>query len=152
MTPIETTLAALLPGQRLARGAARLLGQYDFQALEEFVPARGLRADLLALGPKSEIWIVECKSCRADFRTDAKWQGYLDWCDRYFWAVDDAFPNELLPPDTGLIVADAYGGEVLRMGTEQKLAPARRKRLIHDFARVAARRLMQLRDPDQPEF
>lgn len=152
MTLTDTSLSPLLPGQRLARGTARLLCQYDFQALEEFVPARGLRVDLMAIGPKSEIWIVECKSCRADYQTDTKWQGYLDWCDRFFWAVDEAFPNELLPAETGLIVADAYGGELLRMAPEQKLAPARRKRLVQDFARVAARRLMLLRDPDQAGF
>ncbi len=99
------------------------------------------------MGPKGEIWIVECKSSRADFRADAKWPGYLDWCDRYFWAVDAAFPHDLLPSDTGLIVADAYDAEILRMAPESRLAPARRAALTRKFARDAARRLLVLRDP-----
>ena len=70
-----------------------------------------LRADVMALSAKGEIWIVECKSCRADFASDQKWRGYLDWCDRFFWAVDLAFPQEILPPETGLITADGYGAE-----------------------------------------
>ena len=98
----------LQPGQRLARGVSRHLRALGFAALEEFVPVRGLRVDVLGLGPKGELWVIECKSSRADFQSDTKWQGYLEWCDRYFWAVDVDFPTELLPPDTGLIIADAY--------------------------------------------
>lgn len=101
----------------------------------------------MAVGPKGEIWVIECKSSRADFQSDAKWQGYLDWCDRYFWAVDAEFPTDLLPPETGLIIADGYGAEILRMGEESRLAPARRAALIRKFARDAARRLQWLRDP-----
>lgn len=135
------------PGQLLARGVSRLLFSYGFAAVDEFVPDRGLRVDVVGLGPKGEIWVVECKSCRADFRSDSKWQGYLDWCDRYFWAVDTEFPNELLPEDTGLIVGDAFGAEILRMPPETRLAPARRKVLVQKFAMHAARRLQSLRDP-----
>jgi hypothetical protein len=101
----------------------------------------------MALGPKGEIWVIECKSSRADFTSDGKWEGYLDWCDRYFWAVDAAFPTELLPEGTGLIVADAYDAEILRMAPEIRLAPARRTALIRRFGRQAALRLQALRDP-----
>lgn len=134
-------------GQFLARGAARHLATLGFATLEEFVPKRGLRVDLIGLGPKGEIWIVECKSSRADFQSDTKWQGYLEWCDRYFWAVDTDFPTELLPDDTGLIIADRYGAEVVRMRAHAPLAAARRKKLTQDFARTAALRLQGLRDP-----
>ncbi len=107
---------------------------------------RGLRVDLMALGPKGEIWVVECKSCRADFTSDQKWKGYLDWCDRFFWAVDAEFPAELLPDETGLILADAYDAEIVRMAPEAKLAGARRKAVLQKFATHAARRLHALRD------
>ena len=137
----------LQPGQKLARGVSRHMRALGFAALEEFVPARGLRVDVMALGPKGEIWVIECKSSRADFQTDSKWQGYLEWCDRYFWAVDVDFPTDLLPEGTGLILADAYDGEVVRMAPEQKLPPARRKKMIQKFAMDAARRLQRLRDP-----
>jgi hypothetical protein len=137
----------LQPGQRLARGVARHLTSHGFVSVEEFVPARGLRVDVMGLGPKGEIWVIECKSSRADFQSDSKWQGYLEWCDRYFWAVDLEFPTELLPDGTGLIIADSYGAEIIRMGPEAKLAPARRKKMIQKFATDAARRLLALRDP-----
>ena len=135
------------PGQLLARGTARMLVTHGFTTIQELVPVRGLRVDLMALGKKGEVWIVECKSGRADFRADNKWRGYLDWCDRFFWAVADDFPMEIIPDNTGLIVADAYGGEILRMGPEEKLAPARRKTVVHKFAQTAALRLQALNDP-----
>lgn len=138
----------LQPGQLLARGVSRHLVSHGFVCVEELVPARGLRVDVMALGPKGEIWVVECKSSRADFMSDNKWQGYLEWADRFFWAVDEAFPTELLPDETGLIIGDSYGGEIIRMGPESKLAPARRKLMVQKFAVHAARRLHALRDPD----
>ncbi len=142
-------LPNLMPGQLLARGVARhLTHAHGFSCIEEFVPERGRRVDVMALGAKGEIWVVECKSSRADFTSDGKWQGYLDWCDRYFWAVDQDFPTELLPEDTGLIIADAYDAEILRMAPEHKLAGTRRNVLIRKFARHAALRLQAARDPD----
>ena len=135
-------------GQLLARGVCRHLRSLDFVCVEELVPTRGLRVDVMALGPKGEVWIVECKSSRADFQSDHKWQDYLEWCDRFFWAVDGDFPTELLPDGTGLIIADAYDGEVVRMAPEDKLPAARRKVMVQKFARTAALRLQGLRDPD----
>lgn len=137
----------LMPGQLLARGVARHLVSHGFVCVEELVPTRGLRVDVMALGPKGEIWVVECKSSRADFTSDTKWQGYLEWCDRFFWAVDEEFPTDLLPEETGLIIADPYDGEIIRMAPEDKLAAARRKVMIQKFATHAARRLHALRDP-----
>ncbi|WP_293575464.1 MmcB family DNA repair protein [Phaeobacter sp.] len=137
----------LTPGQRLARGVSRQLLTLGFATMEEFVPTRGLRVDVIGLGPKGEIWVVECKSSRADFQSDAKWQGYLEWCDRFFWAVDVDFPTELLPDDTGLIIGDDYDAEIIRMAPEDKLPAARRKKMIQKFATDAALRLQRLRDP-----
>lgn len=137
----------LMPGQLLARGVCRHLRGHNFVSIEEFVPIRGLRVDVMALGPKGELWIVECKSSRADFQNDSKWQGYLEWCDRFFWAVDTDFPSDLLPNTTGLIIADAYDAEILRMAPENKIASARRKKMIQKFATDAARRLHRFRDP-----
>lgn len=135
------------PGQLLARGVCRHLISHDFVTVEELTPTSGLRVDVMALGPKGEIWVIECKSSRADFQSDSKWQGYLEWCDRFFWAVDETFPTDLLPDDTGLIIADAYDAEIIRMGPETRLAPARRTALTRKFARHAGRRLHSFRDP-----
>ncbi len=136
-----------MPGQLLARGVCRHLLGHGFVCIEEFVPSRGLRIDVFALGPKGEFWVIECKSSRADFQGDHKWQGYLEWGDRYFWAVDEAFPEDLLAPENGLIIADSYDAEIIRMAPETRLAPARRKALLQRFARHAARRLHGFRDP-----
>lgn len=144
---ISHTETILAPGQLLARGVARHLADIGMVSIEEFVPTRGLRVDVMALAPKGEIWVIECKSSRADFQSDNKWQGYLEWCDRFFWAVDCDFPTELLPDDTGFIIADGYDAEVVRMSPETKLAPARRKVMVQKFATHAARRLHSLRDP-----
>ncbi|NRB05544.1 MAG: MmcB family DNA repair protein [Rhodobacteraceae bacterium] len=136
-----------MPGQILARGVCRHLAQLGFACIEEFVPSRGLRVDVIALGPKGEIWVIECKSGRADFQSDHKWDGYLEWCDRFFWAVDQEFPTDILPSETGLLIADGYDAEILRMAPEDKLAGARRKAIIQKFATHAARRLQMMRDP-----
>jgi len=146
--PEDTPQPQLMPGQLLARGVCRHLRQHDFVSVEELTPTSGLRVDVMALGPKSEVWVIECKSSRADFQSDHKWQGYLEWCDRFFWAVDQDFPTELLPDDTGLIIADGYDAEILRMGPESRLAPARRKVVIQKFARHAAIRAQAARDPN----
>ena len=137
----------LTPGKRLARGVARHLRGHGFVTVEEFVPTQGLRVDVMALGPKGEIWVLECKSGRADYATDRKWHLYLEWCDRFFWAVDADFPTDLLPGGSGLILADGYDAEILRMGPDTPLAPARRKMLVQGFARHAALRLQSYRDP-----
>lgn len=143
---IDTSLADTRPGRLLARGVGRLLHGHGYVSVEEFVPARGLRVDVMGLGPRGELWVVECKSSRTDFQCDAKWQGYLDWCDRFFWAVDSDFPAELLPQDTGVMIADAFDAEIVRMAPEDRLAPARRRVLIQKFAEHAALRLRALRD------
>ncbi|MFZ5708301.1 MAG: MmcB family DNA repair protein [Pseudomonadota bacterium] len=141
-----TTTAGLAPGQLLARGVCRHLLSHGFATVCEFVPADGLRVDVMGLGPKGEVWVVECKSGLADFRSDRKWAGYLEWSDRFFWAVDSGFPTDILPDGTGLIVADAYDAEILRMGPETPLAAARRRAIVQKFARYAAFRLQAMRD------
>ncbi len=131
----------------LARGVCRMFAQRGFACLTEFTTRDGLRMDVCALGPKGEIWCVEVKSSRADFLSDRKWEGYPGWCDRFFFAVPESFPDEILPPEHGLIRADAYGGDILRLAPEEKLAPARRKAMTLQFARNAAQRVQVLSDP-----
>ena len=142
----------LQPGQLLARGVCRHLRHHDFVSVEELTPSPGLRVDVMALGPKGEIWVVECKSSRVDFTSDNKWQGYLEWCDRFFWAVDAEFPVEILPENSGLIIADAYDAEIVRMGPDVPLPAARRKVMTRKFARHAAVRSQAARDPGVSAF
>jgi len=139
--------APLQPGRLLARGVARHLRDHDFACVEEFVPDRGLRIDVMAMGPKSEFWAIECKSSRADFTSDLKWEGYLPFADRFFFAVDCDFPTEILPERTGLIIGDGFGAEVIRMPDETRLGAGKRRKLCIRFARIAAQRLHWARDP-----
>lgn len=140
------------PGQLLARGVCRHLVTRGFAVMEEFTPVRGARVDVAAIGRDGEIWIVECKSSRADFMADNKWQGYLPWCDRFFWAVDADFPLDILPNGYGLIIADPYDAEIQTMASEHKLAAARRKNVTKTFARAAADRLRYYTDPKPTGF
>lgn len=117
----------LQAGQLLARGVARHLRSLNFHTVFEFAPTSGLRVDVMAIGPKGEIWIIECKSSKADLQSDTKWQRYLEWCDQYFWAVSPDFPTELLPEGTGLILADSYYAEIIRDAPTQKLSAAHAK-------------------------
>ena len=132
---------------RITRGVMRHFAQIGLSSLSEFSPIRGLRVDIVALGPSDEIWIVECKSGKNDFKSDNKWHNYLDWCDRYFWAVAAEFPIDILPCDTGLIIADPYDASILREAPLNKVSVARRKKLIKSIAKSACNRLLVHTDP-----
>jgi len=125
---------------QVTRGAARLLSALGYAALPEVTLPNGRRADLMALGPKGQVFIVEVKSSVEDFRTDQKWWEYRPYCDAFAFAVGPEFPREILPEEPGLIVADAFGGAVLREASSAPLAGARRKALTLAFARLAAMR------------
>ncbi len=134
----------------VARGTARLLLRRGFTCVSELALATGRRADLVALAESGEIWIVEIKSSIEDFRVDQKWPDYRLSCDRLFFATAAHVPLEIFPEDAGLILADAYGAEVMREAPEHKLAAASRKAMMLRFARCAALRLQSLADPTGP--
>ncbi|HVF37828.1 MAG TPA: MmcB family DNA repair protein [Sphingomicrobium sp.] len=136
----------------VARGVTRLLCRHDLFAMCEVPLPNGRRADLMAIGPRGELTIVEIKVARADLLGDQKWTDYLDYCDRFFWAVPQALAaicdgERFLPDHAGLIVADRYDAAVAREASIRPLAPARRKAETLRFARRAARRLSAQIDP-----
>lgn len=130
--------------EALTRGVARLFVDMGLTPLAEFRLANGRRADIAAIDGKGRIAIAEIKSCRADFEGDGKWTAYLDYCDRFYFAVDPAFPRDILPAAEGLIVADSFGAMIARAAAQRALAPARRKALTLRFARQAARKALML--------
>ena len=134
----------------VARGAARLLHAHGFCVVSELALPSGRRADLAAFGASGELWIIEIKSSIADFRADQKWQDYRAHCDRLFFATTVEVPCEIFPPDTGLIVADAYGAHFHCEAPEHRLPAATRKAMLLLFARAAALRLQSLADPNGP--
>lgn len=135
------------PGALLARGVCRWLIDAGAAPVTEFCPAPGLRVDVAALMPDGAILVVECKASLGDYRTDAKWPRYLEWCDAFAFAVTPDFPLDALPPDRGLILADPFGAERLREGVAARLSPARRRALTGRLARTAALRLRAALDP-----
>jgi len=140
----------------VARGVTRLLCRQDLFAICEMPLPNGRRADLMAIDPKGELTIVEIKVAKADLVGDGKWTDYLEYCDRFFWAVPPHLAAILeeeryLPRDAGLIVADRYDAAVVRQAAHRPLAPARRKAELLRFARRAARRLAAQIDPSLGE-
>jgi len=136
----ETALA-------IARGTARLLGSLGYSCVSEVTLPSGRRADLVAMNERAEIWIVEIKSSLDDLRADQKWHEYRAHCDRLFFAFTQDLPCEVFPPDTGLIVADAYGAHLHCDAPEHRLPAATRKVMMARFGLVAARRINRLIDP-----
>ncbi|ADK99841.1 DNA repair putative endonuclease MmcB [Brevundimonas subvibrioides] len=132
----ETTLG-------VTRGAARLLADMGYAPLLEVCLPNGRRADVMALGRKGDIVIVEVKSGPDDFRVDRKWPEYAPFCDAFYFAVAPEFPDGILPDAPGLIVADSFGGAVVRDAPVSPLAPARRKALTIAFGRLAAMRALK---------
>jgi hypothetical protein len=131
---------------RLNRGITVLFAEMGMAALSEFPLPNGRRADVVALDDRGEIVIVEIKSSRADFVSDRKWGDYREFCDRFFFGVSADFPQEILPADCGLIIADAHGAAIIRPAPSMPLHAARRRSQILRIAQAACRRLMRV-DP-----
>lgn len=129
------------PGQIYTRGLLRAMHAQGWAAISEVTLATGRRVDAMAIDAKGEITVVEVKSSVLDFQSDSKWHEYRDFCDRFFFAVPVEFPQDLLPPDSGLFVVDPYGGALIREAPVHKLSAARRKALLITFGSLASRRL-----------
>jgi len=133
---------------RVQRGVMRLLRHtYGMACYSEVTLKSGRRADVLAVGPKGEIWIVEIKSSLIDFQVDRKWHEYRDFSDRFFFAKPPELDAAIFPQSEGLIVADGHDGAILRDSPDTPLPPARRKALMLKLARLGADRIHALMDP-----
>jgi hypothetical protein len=132
----------------IRRGTLRLLASLDMFALPEVTLASGRRADLLAVARTGDIWIIEIKSSREDLRADRKWPDYRGYCDRLFFATSPDVDETLFPDEAGLIMADAFGGAVMRDAPAHPLPAATRKALLTRISRLGAARLSALMDPD----
>jgi hypothetical protein len=141
MAVISTATAA-----EVARGVSRLLLQQGYSPILEFTLANGRRLDVAALGPDGTLLGVEIKVALADLRGDTKWPEYLEYCEHFYFAIPPDFPDEHVPPSTGLIVADRYGGAIIRPATPAAVHASRRKAVTLRFAKVAADRLANVLD------
>jgi hypothetical protein len=122
------------------RGVWVMLDQLGFAAVPEMTLKTGRRADLTALSPKGDIWIIEVKSSIEDLRADQKWRDYRAFCDRFFFASHAGVPQDAFPKEAGYILSDGYGAEILSPSPEHRLVAAARKSLTLRFARLAASR------------
>jgi hypothetical protein len=127
--------------QQVARGVSRLLMQEGFSPILEFTLANGRRLDVAALGPDGTMVGVEIKVALGDLKGDSKWPEYLEFCELFYFAIPPDFPDEFVPPGTGLIVADRYGGAIVRPSPVAQIHASRRKAVTLRFAKVAAERL-----------
>lgn len=132
----------------IRRGVCRRLRAEGLVAIPEVTLRSGRRADLVALGPDGSITIIEIKSSVEDYRADSKWQEYCLYADHFYFATGPHVPAEIFPVEVGLIVADAYGAEILRLSACTKLPSATRKEMLIRLARSGALRLHNLEDPD----
>lgn len=133
---------------RVQRGVMRLLREtYDMACYAEVTLRSGRRADVLGVGPKGEIWIVEIKSSLIDFQVDKKWHEYREFSDKFFFAKPPELDGDIFPQSEGLIVADGHDGAILRDSPDTPMAPARRKALMLKLARLGADRIHVLMDP-----
>lgn len=132
----------------IARGTRRLLRAHGLSTLTEMPLPSGRRADIVALAADGTLTIVEVKSSVADLRADQKWHFYRDHCDRLYFAISANVPPEMIPEETGLIIADGYGAAILREPPIHRLAPATRRAMILRFGHTAADRLHLLWDRD----
>ncbi len=131
----------------LQRGVCRAFRSLGHSVVTELSLANGRRADVVALTGAGDITIVEIKSCLLDYQCDCKWQDYLPFCDRLYFAVAADFPRDVIPLSVGLMLADRYGAELVREPLEERLSAARRKAVMLSFARAAALRLQLHLDP-----
>ena len=131
----------------IRRATARLCLRLGWAPLHEVALPNGRRADILALRPDGCFACIEVKSGPRDFLTDLKWHEYRGFADELFFAVDVDFPQDLLPAETGLIVAAGLEADVLREAPAYPLASARRRALLQRFALLAAGRLALVEDP-----
>lgn len=144
-------------GQDVARGVARLLSRQGIAPMTEVPLGNGRRADVVGLGSDGRLTLVEIKVAMADLHGDAKWPEYLDYCDRFFWAVPPGFPQgdfateRFRPERAGLIVADRWDATEVRPAAWVALSGARRKAETLRFARRGAQRLLWRDDPGADE-
>ena len=128
----------------IARGVSRLLSQMDYSPITELTLRTGRRIDVAGINKKGEILFVEIKSGLADYRSDQKWPEYLDYCDRFFFAVNADFPSDIIPDSAGLIIADRYGAQIMREVPKDPAHAARRRTVLIRYGRTSAQRLRSL--------
>ena len=131
----------------ITRGVCRHFRARRYSPLTEFKLSTRRRADVAGLNKAGRFVIAEVKSSVRDFQADRKWPEYIPFCDRFYFAVANGFPVDLIPGDCGILIADPYDAAILREAPLLKMNGARRRSQILRFAKTAADRLHRISDP-----
>ena len=87
----SNSISMQIDSAAVARGVSRLFLRNQIMVQPEVSLRNNRRADLMGINAKGEVIVVEIKVSRADLLGDQKWPEYLDYCDRFFWAVPAGF-------------------------------------------------------------
>ena len=141
-----------ISADRITAAICRMINERGESCLREFTLKTGRRVDIIALARDGTITIIEVKSSRQDFQSDRKWPEYLEWADRFFFAVAETFPREILPGSDkcGIIVTDGFDCLTLQDAPETRVNAQRRNHLVKRLAHSAMRRL-EFGIDDEPE-
>ena len=131
----------------LVLGVQALFYDLGYCSITEMRLSSGRRVDVIGLDRRGRFAVAEIKTSPTDLRSDKKWPEYLAFCDGFYFAIPVNFPIEIVPNETGLIVADQLGGEVLRPSQQHPMPLGRRNRQIMQFARTAGTRLRKYDRP-----
>ena len=131
----------------LVLGVQALFYDLGYCSITEMRLSSGRRVDVIGLDRRGRFAVAEIKTSPTDLRSDKKWAGYLAFCDVFYFDIPVNFPIEIVPNETGVIVADQFGGEILRPSQQHTMPMGRRNRQIMQFARTAGTRLRKYDRP-----
>ena len=131
----------------LTRGVVRLFKDLGCGCLTEFPLPNSRRVDIITLSSEGIFSIIEVKSSVQDFKADSKWLFYLPYCDRFYFAVSEDFPLEVLPGNHGIIIADKFSASIEKETSERSIQGTRRRQQLKRFALIASERLQNITDP-----
>lgn len=118
-----------------------MLTELGYETLREFRVGSSRRVDVIGLNGAGEFVIIEVKSSPADYRGDRKWREYLAYCETFYFAVPEDFPQSVLPEECGLVIADGFGGVVRRPSPIGSMNGNRKRGQLVRFAMTAGQRL-----------
>jgi hypothetical protein len=129
---------------RLKRAATyylvdKLYSVYDEVGLKSDNKYSKLRADILGLTVRGQTVIVEIKSCWADFTSDTKWESYLPFANKMYFAISiELFESKhgayikdrLKAHGVGLMVVTEGGNVIVKQNAKHRKVKGDLKRWI----------------------
>ena len=86
-------------------GVRALFYDLGYCSIAEMRLSSGRRVDVIGLDRHGRFAVAEIKTNPVELRSDQKWPEYLIFCDVFYFATPVNFPIEIVPNETGLIIA-----------------------------------------------